>query len=120
MSIKSYLDELDNINTEIKNNNFRNKFLRKRKKELEENIKKYLNSKDQNGIKYKGKAIILQNKERRLIKKKKEKEEDIISLLKSLGVKNSKKAYQELLNTQKGEYIEEQQLKFQNLSNLKL
>ena len=45
MSIKSYVDELEEIQHEIKRNNIKNVQLRQRIKELEINIKNYLNEK---------------------------------------------------------------------------
>ena len=60
MSIKSYVDELEEIQHEIKRNNIKIVQLRQRIKELEANIKTYLNEKGQPGLKYKGKAIIIE------------------------------------------------------------
>ena len=71
MSIKSYIDELTLINIEIKRNNNINTKLRKRLKEIEVNITSYLKEKDQVGLKYNGKAILIENKEHRPTKKKK-------------------------------------------------
>jgi hypothetical protein len=118
MSIKTYVDELEQIHIEIKRNNTRNKLLRTRAKELESNITDYLTEKGQHGLKYKGRAIIIENKERRPAKKKKQKEIDIISLLQQLGVENPQEAYNLLQDTQKGETIEEQKIKFKKIPNL--
>lgn len=112
MSIRNYVDELEKIQLEIKRNNIRNKSLRQRVKELEANIAEYLAMKGQHGLKYKGRAIIIENKERRPVKKKKQKETDIISLLENLGVSNPQEAYNKIQDTQKGEIIEEKKIKF--------
>lgn len=115
MSIKGYVEELNSVNIEIKNNNIKNKTLRKRAKELENNISEYLNSKEQNGLKYNGKAIILEQKEKFTTKNKKEKQDDIKLLFKSLGVSDPDYAYEKLLETQKGELISQNKLVFKNI-----
>jgi len=115
MSIKSYVDELEQIQYEIKANNKRNTLLRARLKELEINISKYLAEKGQHGVKYKGRAITVEQKERRATKKNKEKEAVIISLFEDLGVSDPKEAYSKLKDVQKGEIIAETKLKFKKL-----
>ena len=59
MSIKEYIDEMDLIETEISNNNAKNRILRKRYKELDAQISDYIKSKDHTGIRYKDKALVL-------------------------------------------------------------
>jgi hypothetical protein len=119
MSIKNYLDELDKLREEIKNNNIRNRALRQRIKELEYNITDYLNEKGQQGLKYKGKALIIEQKEMRLAKKKKDKENDVISLLEELGVDDAQNVYLRIIDRQKGEPIEQKKIKFKKLPNFK-
>ena len=115
MSIKAYVDELEQIHFEIKRNNSRNTHLRQRIKELEINITEYLNEKGQHGLKYKGKAIMLEQKELRPAKKKKDKEEAMISLFEDLGVSDPKEAWSKLQDAQKGEKIEKTIIKFKKL-----
>lgn len=117
MSIRSYVEELSTINKEIKMNNSRNRILRKRVKELEKNITEYLKNKGQNGLKYNGKAIILEKKDKRLRKNKKNKEEDLINLLSDLGVSDPMEAYKRVIEVQKGDSIENFSLKIKNLNN---
>lgn len=119
MSIKGYVDELELIQTEIKRNNGRNKVLRARIKELEANITDYLSAKGQQGVKYKGRAIVLETKERHPAKKKKQKEEDIISLFEELGIANPNDAYTRLKGVQKGDPVEQQKIKFKKLPKFK-
>ena len=102
MSIKSYVDELNNLNVEIKHNNAKNRMLRKRVKELETNISEYLHSKEQNGLKYNGKAIILEQKDKFSTKKKKDKQDDIKLLFRTLGISDPDYAYEKLQEAQKG------------------
>lgn len=114
MLIQTYINELEQLKKEIKNNNIRNSMLRKRIKELEMNITSYLTEKGQPGLKYGNNAIILENKEKRLAKNKKEKETDIISLLNELGVQDPVKAYTKIQEAQKGMKIDHTKIKFIN------
>lgn len=115
MSIKSYVDELEEIRNEIKRNNIKNAQFRERIKELEVNIKNYLDEKGQPGLKYKGKAIMIEEKEVRPAKKKKDREQAMISLFEELGVSNPKEAYLKLQDAQKGEKTEKTVIKFKKL-----
>ncbi len=115
MSIKSYVDEIERINAEISRNTKRNKELRIRAKELEQNISEYLKSKEQAGLKYNGTAIIIESKPKRIAKKKKDKERDVVELLKSLGVSNTIDAYNKLLEVQKGNPVETEKLSFKKI-----
>jgi cell division septum initiation protein DivIVA len=115
MSIKSYVDELEQLHMEIKRNNARNKILRQRVKELEANIADYLAQKNQPGLKYKGRAIVVENKAGHTTKGKKEKESDIISFLEDLGVEDPKEAYIKLQDVQRGDLVEKQKIKFKKL-----
>jgi hypothetical protein len=115
MSIKAYVDELEQIQYEIKANNKRNTLLRVRVKELENNISEYLAEKGQHGLKYKGRAIMVEQQERRPTKKKKERDAVIISLFEDLGVSEPEAAYSRLKDVQKGEPIAETKLKFKKL-----
>jgi hypothetical protein len=111
MSIQSYVAELEAINIEIKRNNDSNKKLRSRAKVLEQQITGYLDAKKQEGLKYKGKKFILEEKVSHKRRGKKDKEEDTIRLLGDLGVSNTRDAYNRLMNVQKGEEIETRKLK---------
>jgi len=115
MSIKGYLDEIELINTEIKRNNTRNRGLRVRMKDLEANVTEYFASKGQHGVKYKGRAIVLETTERRPQKKKKQKEQAIISFFEELGIDDPNKAYNRLKDVQKGDPVEKQKLKYKKL-----
>jgi hypothetical protein len=110
MSIKNDVDELSKIQNEIKENNFKNKILRKRCQVLEDNIAEYLKSKEQTGIKYNGQAIIIENKQKKLIKSHKAKQEDVKLLFQTLGVTDPQKAYDQLQEIQKGISIPHQKL----------
>jgi hypothetical protein len=119
MSIKGFVEELEKIEAEIKINNKKNFILRKRMKEIKENIADFLREKDQVGLKYNGRAIILETVEKRVPKKKKEKEASILSLLEELGIDEPDKAYQQLLDAQKGDSIEKHNVKIKKLQTEK-
>lgn len=118
MSIKTAIDELDRIKAEINRNNAQNKILRKRLNTLETQISNYLQSKSQAGVKYNGRTIILEKKERRGRKGKIDKEKDTISLLQELGVENPEEAYKQLLDVQRGESIEQHKLKIKKIKGM--
>ena len=117
MSIKSYVDELEEIQTEIKRNNMKNTQLRERTKELEKNIKHYLDEKGQPGLKYKGKAIMIEEKEVRPAKKKKDREHAMISLFEEMGISDPKEALLKFQDVQKGEKTGKTVIKFKKLPN---
>lgn len=112
--IKNYFDELSNIKSEIIRNNQRNKLLKKRAVELERHILEYLKEKDQQGVKYQGKAIVVKTQEK-FKQNKKIKEELGVSFFRDLGVRDPEAAYRQLQEVQKGEPVEKQTLKFKNL-----
>ena len=117
MSIKEYLNELERIYAEIKRNNATNKTLKARVNIIKNNITEYLHEKGQHGLKYKGKAIIIEKKQKRAIKKQKEKKADIISFFGDLGVDDPDDAYVKLQEVQKGAPIEQTKIKFKKLNN---
>ena len=112
--IQSYVEELNNIKTEIKRNNIRNRTLKKRSIDLESHILNYLHEKEQEGVKYKGKAIIVK-KEEKFKQNKKLKEELGIDFLRNLGVQNPENTYKQFLEVQRGESVEKETLKIKNL-----
>ena len=118
MSIKSYVEELEQLKYEIKCNNDRNKIFRTRIKELEKNITEYLIEKGQHGLKYKGKALLIEEKKTRIPKKKKQKENDIINFFNDLGISNPKQAYGKLLEVQQGIPIQKTKIKIQKINKI--
>jgi len=119
MSIKSTVDELDRIEAEIKRNNTINCKLRKRVKVLKTNITDYLVEKNQLGMKYKGREIRVEPKDRRPPKKKADKREDGIAALKEEGVHNPEAVYDKLILSQKGDIINENKLKIKKIKEKK-
>ena len=111
MSIQSYIKELDSIKAEIKRNTDSNKILRARSKTVENEIKDYLEYKDQEGVRFKDKSFVLEHSISYKRKPKKDKEEETKRLLQSMGVTNTEHAYSELLSVQKGKGSETTKLR---------
>ena len=106
---------MKNIDAEIKRQAGSLKLLRKRKTELEQNIVKYLEEKEQPGLKFQGEAIIIQSKSARKTKKKGEKLADSLSILENYGIHNAEKVLSEILEAQRGEEIEVRKIKTQKI-----
>lgn len=115
MSIKGTVQELEQIEAEIKRNNERNRELRSRVKQLKADITDYLSSKGQDGMKYNGRAIIVERKEKRPPRKKNEKRYEAISVLEAAGVEDPDKLYDQIMDAHKGDPIEQLNLKFKKL-----
>jgi hypothetical protein len=103
MSISGDVIELKKIKAEIKNLQTVIRKLRQQAKLAEQRIIDFLQAKEQHGIKYKGTAIILENKMSRTVKKKADKETDIRNLLYKYGIDNTDRFISELTEAQKGE-----------------
>ena len=115
MSIQNYVNELNRIEVELKRLRATTKKLNSRKKELQENIQNFLISKDQKGVKYQGKAIILDQKEKHEYKSVKDKERDGINYLRDLGISDPEGAYTELMEKMRGEKVSTHKLKITNI-----
>jgi hypothetical protein len=87
-TIKAEVDELNQINIEIKRNLDSVKKLREKKKVLETNIAAYLNEREIPGVKYNGDVILLQRKNKTILKSKKTRDVALLDLLRDSGVKN--------------------------------
>lgn len=112
MSIQGQVNELKSIHNELTLIRKRGSTLRKRAKQLEEEIDAYLDSKDQPGLKYKGMAIIRENKPKRKIKKKADQKTDSINVLEQHGIDNPEKVLEEILEARRGSPTEQRKLKF--------
>jgi len=110
MPIKQLIDELQILNEEVKRNNKKNRSLRSRIKIIETQISEYLIEKEQKGVKYRGKTILLKTKDKRSRKKKSDKEEDIVNLLRTLHIDNPKDVYRELKELEKGSVYQENKI----------
>lgn len=112
MSIQGKVNEINSIKSELKSLRNRGTLLRKRQKQIEEDINNYLELKDQPGLKYKGTAIIRETTTKRRPKKKKDARSDSIDVLEKYGIRSPEKVFDELMDVQKGSPTEHNKLKF--------
>lgn len=112
MSIQGKVNELNSIKQELKSLRDRGSKLRKRMKEIEEEIEEYLDIKDQPGLKYKGTAIIRETNTKRRTKKKTEQRADAIYVLEKYGLDNPEKVLDEIMEARRGSPTEQTKLKF--------
>ena len=103
MSIKLTIDELNKLKNELNQNNIINKKLRKRIKDIENEITGYLKDTNQQGLKYKGQAYIIEEQKIKKIKNKKNIIEDITNLFKTKGIDNPEKMYDLIENIKRNE-----------------
>ena len=117
MSIQSLVTELQFIKNEIKELTARARPLRKRAKDIECQIAEYLESKDQQGVKYKGMAIVIERKPKRMAKKKQDQEDDAMAILRDRGMdaEDAEKLLKDLLEARRGDPEEKAQIKFKAL-----
>ena len=111
MSIQTNIKELESIKMEIKRNLESNKKLRNRTVILEDEIKGYLQSKNQEGVKYKDQSFVLEHTTSHTRRKKADKEEDTKRMLRNMGVHDIDNSYTKLMAVQKGEEIETTKLR---------
>ncbi len=113
--IQSYVNQLRDLNIELKRVTKNASEIRKEIKVVEKNILEYLNEKEQPGVKYKDIAIVVENKTKRAGKSKKEKEEDSLRILEEYGISDPKDVLKKIQDAQKGEEIENQKIKIKQI-----
>jgi hypothetical protein len=102
MSIQLDLDELNLLDEDIKRRKRELIELRTQRENVERRIISFLKEKDQPGVKYRGKAVLIDVKQRSQRKKKREKEHDMMTVLENYGVSHPQNALKDILNVQKG------------------
>lgn len=112
MSIKTDIEELRKINVDIKRSLETLKKLRIAKKNIEKNLTTYLKEHNIPGVKHNGNIILLEKKNKNILKPKKERQEKLIELLQSSGIHNSKELAEKIKNLGK-QTIETSILKIQ-------
>lgn len=117
MSIQGKVDELKSIQNELTSLRKRSTGLRQRAKQIEQEIKDYLDAKDQPGLKYKGMAIIRETKPKHKTKKKADQKADAIHVLEQNGIEDPEKVLEEILTARKGSPTEQTKLKFKKYKN---
>ncbi len=117
--IKSDVTELKNIEKEIKRLNDLLKPLRNRKREIEEEVLKYMESTGEKGlsaIKMNDVEVVAVEKKVRERLKKDEKEQKAIQVLHQNGVVNARRAFKDLQEMMKGKECTEHKLKIKESS----
>lgn len=115
MSISGYINELNELNIEIKRLNIKIKELKLRATKINNIIQETLIEKDLPGVKYKGNAYLLEKKIKKIPKKKSQLENDYIELLENAGVENPQQVYNQLIDLKNGETKEINKLKIKKI-----
>lgn len=115
MSITNTVTELNKINQEIQRHRKEIKKLNERKTILDNEIKDFLQSKEQPGLKYQGVAIVLEDSVKHKYKKKDDKKKDCCDLLSEYGIQNTEDVFSKIINTLKGEEEQTVKLKIKKL-----
>jgi hypothetical protein len=115
MSIQGKVNEVNSIKNELKSIRERGSVLRKRMKQIEEEIEEYLDSKDQPGLKYKGMAIIREVKTKRCVKNKEQQQKDAIQVLEKHGINSPRKVLDEIIESRRGLPTEQKRLTFKKI-----
>lgn len=115
MSIQGDITELNNVNNEIKRLSLELKKLRNQSKNIELRIVNFLKEKEQPGVKYQGKAIILESKEKYVKKKKNEQETDALEVISRFNIPEPEKVLKEILDARKGDVTEISKLKIKKI-----
>ena len=119
MSIQGKVNELNSIKNELKSLRQRGTVLRTRAKVIEGEIDEYLDAKDQQGLKYKGTAIIRETETKRRLKKKSDARADAIYVLERRGLESPEKLFDELMEARRGSPTEQRKLKFKKIKKKK-
>jgi hypothetical protein len=112
--IQLMMKDLRNIEQELKRLNSQVKIYRDQKKDIETQISKYLEEKDQPGLKYQDLLVLTGESKRRTRKKKEERELDLMSILESKGIRNARETVNEIMETMKGKQVIRPVLKIKN------
>ena len=107
MSIQSDIEELGQLNQELKRLQDRCKGLREARKVVEARIASYLDNHDQPGVRYKGTTVIARTKQRRKPRKKKEREMVARYVLEKYGIQDTQAVYDEMMEMMRGDPEEE-------------
>jgi hypothetical protein len=110
-NIQKSVEELKNINSEIKRLKTSLSQLKSRSGVLEKNIISYLNEKDIPGVKDKDTAVIIENKKKRVNVSRKNTESECLKILQSHGVDNAEAVLKEISDARKGQSIPLQKVK---------
>ena len=112
MSIQGKVNELNSIKSELKSLRARGTMLRKKMKDVEEEIKEYLERKDQPGLKYRGTAIIRETVTKRAPKKKQDATNDAVYVLEKHGIHSPERVLKEVMDARRYSPTEHDRLRF--------
>ena len=117
MSIKEQVNELNNLNMEIKRLREQIKTLSLRKSKVEDSICSYLKMNNDPGLKYKNTAIVMSKKTTRKRLKKNEIENVTSYVLNKYGMNNEKTRFMvnELLESRRGEKVDSDKLIYKKI-----
>ena len=115
MSITASVNELDHLTAEIKILKTRMSTLRRRSKVVNNDIQTFLKEKQQPGVKYNGKAYILETKEKIIYKKKDLAEQDALNVLIESGCDNPEETLNKIMMARRGESIATSKLKVKKI-----
>ena len=101
MNIHADVKELTLLKQEIERLSIELNKLRKNAKSKEENIINFLKYKEQKGLKFEDKALILNEKQTFVSKPKKDKEENYMRILSSAGVSNPRRVLNDMMDAGK-------------------
>lgn len=103
ITIRADVQELENIDLELKRLNKRRKELLDLKKIKEEKIQEYLRERNLPGVKHHDTAVVLKEKDARARKKPKESDADSVAVLERYGVNDPERVLKEILDSRKGD-----------------
>lgn len=118
-SIQSCVQELKSVNVERARLRKLQGDLKKQADTLEKKIVQYLNEgvdgKSLPGVKYQDTAILLENRAKRITKSRKETDLESVKILENHGIINASAVLNQILEARKGEKVELQKVKIQQL-----
>jgi hypothetical protein len=108
--IVSELNQLKEIDKELKRLSGLSRELKKKKTIIEGRVLAYLQKTKRDGVKTQDIVVLAKEKISRPTKPKEIKEQDVQAVLHRAGVQNTEQAYQEILEAMKGEELKKQAL----------
>lgn len=113
--MNQFINELKAIDTELVSLRKNAKRLKDRRFELEKQIIAILNEQKQPGVKFNNEAIVIKDKEKKLMNPKKQQEKDILDILYKNGVDDPESTYRQIENSKVRERFKDVSLKFTKL-----
>lgn len=108
--IASELNQLRNVNKEIKRVSGILKELREKKTTIEERVLNYLQKTNRTGAKTLDMVVETKERVKRPTKSKEEKHQDVTEVLRSAGIRDAENTYQAIVEAMKGEETRKQAL----------